>query len=75
MNDTWAACGQADAKPACELGVSASHECRRLLMPHMYEADLVLILPQGFHDAVDTVAGKAKDGVHTPGEKALYEYV
>src|SRR5689334_5328137 len=35
-------------------------------MPHMDEADLVLPFAQRLHDAVDAVAGEAKDDFNTP---------
>ena len=58
--------GEADAEPAGVLGVAAGHERRRLLVPHLDEADLVLALAQRLHDAVDAVAGQAEDDVDAP---------
>ena len=58
--------GQADAQLAGVLGVGAGHEGRRLLVPHLDEADLVLALAQRLHDAVDAVAGEAEDHLHAP---------
>ena len=57
---------QTDAQATGEFGVAAGHEGGRLLVPHLHEADAVLAIAQGFHDAVDTVAGQAEDRVDTP---------
>ena len=51
---------QADAEAAGVLGVAARGERRRLLVPHLDEADLVLVRAQRLEDAVDAVAGKAE---------------
>ena len=57
---------EADAEPAGELGVAAGHEGGGLLVAHLDEADLVLALAQGLHDAVDAVAGQAEDDIDAP---------
>jgi hypothetical protein len=44
-------------------------------MTHMNESDLLFGFAKSFHDAVDAVAGEAKDCVHAPGYKAFYQYV
>ena len=66
---------QADAQPPGELGVAAGHERGGLLVPHLDEADLVLVRAQRLHDAVDAVAGQAEDSVDSPVDEALYEDV
>ena len=69
MDAAGAGSGQADAEPAGVLGIGAGHEGGRFLVAHLDEADLVLALAQRFHDAVDAVAGEAKDDFHSPVHK------
>src|SRR4029453_18863163 len=59
-------CRDADAEAAGELGVAARHERRRFLVSHLHETDLVALLQQRFHDAVDAVAGETEDGIDAP---------
>src|SRR5581483_9817774 len=63
--------GQAHTQLACDFGICAGHECRRLFVPHLYEVDLVLAGAQRLHDAVDAVAGKPKDILHIPVHQGL----
>ena len=44
-------------------------------MPDLDEADFFLPGSQGFHDAVDAVAGEAEDYVDSPIDQAFNEYV
>jgi hypothetical protein len=39
------------------------------------EADFGLLLPERFHDAVDTIAGKSKDDIHAPLDKDIDQCV
>ena len=67
--------GEADAQPPGELGVAAGGEGRRLLVPALDEADLVLVLAQGLEDPVDPVAGQAEGRVHAPVDQLLDDHV
>ncbi len=44
-------------------------------MPHLNEADRVLLLAQRFHDAVDAIAWQPEHHVHTPGLKGFDENI
>ena len=44
-------------------------------MAHLDEANLILAGAQGFHDAVDAVAGKTKDKLHSPINKPFNKNV
>jgi hypothetical protein len=44
-------------------------------VPHLNEADDVLLRPQRLHDAVDAVAGKAEHGIDAPLVKNVDEDV
>ena len=67
--------GQADAQPAGVLGVAAGGERGGLLVPHLDEADLVLVRAQRLEDAVDAVAGEAEDRVHAPVDQPLDQQI
>src|SRR6185312_2138822 len=75
MNATGAGSGKADAEASAGLVVRAGHESGRFFVAHLNEANLVLPGAQSFHDAVDTVARKAKDNVYSPLNKALDQHV
>jgi hypothetical protein len=66
MNAARTGSGEAAAKPAGIFGVGAGHKSRRLLMPHLDEADGIGTFPQGLHDAVDPIAGDSKNCIDTP---------
>jgi len=51
---------QADAEGAGVLGMAASREGGRLLMPHLDELDFFLVRAQGLKDAVDAIAGESR---------------
>src|SRR5262245_2204482 len=57
------------------LGVAACHEGSRFLMANLDEADLVLALAKGFHDAVDAVPRHPENGTHAPGGHGVDQYV
>jgi hypothetical protein len=67
--------GHAHAQRAGVFGVATGREGRRLLVPHLHEADLVLILPQRLEEAVDPTAGEAEDHLHVPVEETLDQQV
>src|SRR3954447_11242762 len=71
MNTARTRGSEADSEPTGELGVPASHEGRCFFMPCLNEADLVLFLPQAFHDPVNPVAGDSEDGIHAPINQRL----
>src|SRR5437667_10026836 len=75
MNAARAGVGQAYAQLACIFGIGAGHEGGRFLMAHLDEADLLLVRPQRFHDAVNAVSGKAEDGVYSPIHQAFNHHV
>src|SRR5438270_3768854 len=75
MNRAWPRSGQTNSQLSGELRVSARHEGRRLLVTHLYEADLILARAQGFHDAVNAIARKPKDELHAPIDKAFNEHI
>jgi hypothetical protein len=66
---------EADAEPSGELRIAHRRQRRRLLVPHLHEADLVLPGAQRLHDAVDAVARQAEDGVDAPGDEGVDEQV
>jgi hypothetical protein len=66
MYSAGTGCRDADPEASGELRVAARHERRRFFVPHLHEADLVALLPQRFHDAVDAVAGETEDRVDAP---------
>src|SRR3954471_13932570 len=70
MNRPWAASGDADAERTSELRVRGRRETRELLMRNLNELDLILRPPQGTHDSVHAVAGKAVDAVDAPVDQA-----
>src|SRR5579872_1742140 len=57
---------QTDPQSAGELGIPAGHECRRLFMPHLHEANRVLPLAERLDDAVDSVARQTEDDLDSP---------
>ncbi len=67
--------GDADPQPAGPFGVGAGHEGRRLFVPGLDEADLVLAPPQRFDHPVHPVAGDAEHRVHAPVQEALHHHV
>jgi hypothetical protein len=75
VQSTWAGRRQADAEPARELRIAAGHERGGLLMAHLDEADGLVPLAKRFHDPVDPVARKTKDGIHAPLLEHLHQNV
>jgi hypothetical protein len=67
--------GDANAKTACEFGVSARHECSRFLMPHMNKADLLLVFAQRLESSVDAVAWQAENRVNALFNQAFNEHI
>ena len=65
----------ADAEATGKFGVAAGGEGRRLLVPYLDKADLVLALAEGFDDAVDAIAGNAEDGIDAPSQQGVDQNV
>ena len=57
------------------LAVAAGGKGRRLLVPHLDEAQLLLTLAQRLEEAVDAVARKAEDRIHSPVEQSLNQQI
>jgi hypothetical protein len=56
---------------AGELRVGTGHESRRFLVANMNEANLLFGFTTGFHNSVNVIASRTKDGINTPGKKTL----
>jgi hypothetical protein len=67
--------GDADAESAGELRVRTSHKSRRLFMANVDKANPVFLLAESLEDTVDPVSGQTKDGVNSPCDESLYEYI
>src|SRR5919109_4660743 len=66
VNASGTRCSDADAEPARPLRISAGSKCRSLLVPHLYELDLILTLTQCLYNSVDSIAREAKDSIYFP---------
>jgi hypothetical protein len=66
VNPPWPGGRETDTQFARELGITAGHERSSLFMANLDKADLVFMRAQGFHDAVDSVARKAKNNFYAP---------
>ncbi len=66
---------KAHAQAAGELSIGAGHKCRRFLVPHVDEANLILCLAQRLHDTVNAVAGQAEDRIDTPVHQLFYQHI
>src|SRR5581483_12482002 len=75
MNSSRAGSCDANTKTPGKLRVCAGHERRGLFVAHVNEPYFLLIFAQGFENAVDPIAGQAKNGVHAPSNKPLNQYV
>ncbi len=64
---------KADAKPAGVFGVAAGGEGRGLFVPHLDEADLLLVGSQGLEDSIDPVAGESEDRIDAPFNQAFHQ--
>ena len=66
MNAARTGGSEANTQPAGKLRIAAGHEGSGFLVPHLYEPNRILPLAEGFHDAVDAVAGQTEHHVDTP---------
>jgi hypothetical protein len=66
---------QAYPNLAGELGVSASHQRRHLLVTHLDQLGIVAGPVQGAHDAGDTVPRVAEDPPHPPRRESLHQEI
>lgn len=66
--------GQAYAELARELGIAARHERRCFFVPDLNEANLVLALPQRFHEPVDAISRKPKNDLYSPILDGIQEH-
>src|SRR4051812_30720882 len=54
------------AQPSGEFRIAARGERSGFLVANLNEPQLLLIFAQRLEDAIDSVAGEPKDGVHSP---------
>src|SRR5712671_493054 len=71
MNSPRPRSRQTDAEFAGVFRVAARHESRGLLVAHLDEANAILPRAERLHDAVNAVAGQAKDYLHSPIHQGL----
>src|SRR5947209_4063946 len=75
MDAAGAGGGDADTQPPGELRVSAGGERRRLLVPHLDEAEFLLLSAERLEEAVDAVAGVAEDDFDAPVDQSFDEQI
>src|SRR5437870_1521102 len=75
MNAAGTGSSQTNAQLAGELGISAGAESGGFFVAHLNEANFFLVSAQGFHDAVDAVAGQAKDNFYAPVNQGFDQYI
>src|SRR5487761_168302 len=75
MNRTRPGGRRAHPQPAGIFGIGAGHERRRFLVPHLYETQALLALPQRLEKTVNTIAWEAKNGVHAPVFKRIGHHI
>ena len=75
MNAARTGSAQTNTQLARVFGVAAGHEGGGLFMADLDKANLLLVLPQRFHDAIDAIAGQAENDFHAPVDKSFSEKI
>ena len=75
MDAAWTRSDDAAAESTRKLGIAAGGKGRRLLVPHLDEADPVLTLAKRLDDAIDAIAGDAEHGVDAPSQQGVDQNV
>ena len=75
VNASRAGGSDAYTQPAGIFRVAAGGERRGLLVPNLYELQLVLMGPKGFKHSVYTISWKTEDYFYSPIDEPLYDHV
>ena len=75
MDAAGAGGGDADAQPPGEFGIPARRKRGRLLVPHLDEAEFLLIGAERLKEAVDAVARVAEDDLDAPVDQSFDEQI